>query len=362
MLDRLRRVPDIEAPNLFAVDAADRLLLDTAGDLLSEPGLVVLGDHYGALTLGAADKGAEGVRVHTDRLTSERALQANADRVGLTGFTLHSLDMSLLANASTVLLALPRSLAALDELAAAVARHAAPSVTLLAAGRVKHMTVAQNEVLRRHFRDVHAGLARQKARVLTATGPIPTDDRYPEQQHHADLGLTLCAHGAAFAGASVDLGSRFLLEHLPQMKADAQDVIDLGCGTGLLACAVKTARPHCNVLATDESQAAVASSVATAHANDLAITVVRDLGLSQHPDGSADLIVLNPPFHSGATVAPGVARPLFAEAARVLRSGGELWTVFNSHLEHKAVLRQLLPRTEQVGRNRSFTVTRSVRT
>jgi 16S rRNA (guanine1207-N2)-methyltransferase len=355
-LDRLRRWPDLEAPNLFAVDAADRLLLDTVG-----PGSVtVLGDHYGALTLGALAAGADTVRVHTDRLTSERALLANADRVGLHDLTVHDLEGAV-TGARTVLLALPRSLAALDELAAAVARHADPSVTLLAAGRVKHMTLAQNDVLRRHFTDVHAGLARQKSRVLTAAGPIPTANRYPQQEHHADVGLTLCAHGAAFAGTSVDLGSRFLLEHLPQMKPDARDVLDLGCGTGLLACAVKRARPDVRVLATDESQAAVDSCVATAHANGLDLTVVRDLGLAQQPDASADLVLLNPPFHSGATVAPAVARPLFADAARVLRPGGELWTVFNSHLEHKTALRQLFPGTEQVARNRTFTLTRSVR-
>jgi 16S rRNA (guanine1207-N2)-methyltransferase len=293
-------------------------------------------------------------------LTSERALQANAERLGIDGFTLHGLSRELLRDADLVLLALPRSLTALDELAAAVARHAAKDVVLHAAGRVKHMTLAQNDVLRRHFGDVHAGLAQQKARVLTASGPTPSADRYPEQQHHADVGLTLCAHGAAFGGTAVDLGSRFLLEQLPHMTSDAVDVVDLGCGTGLLACAVKAARPATRVLATDESWAAVASCTATAAANALDVTVVRDLGLSQQLDASADLVLLNPPFHSGAAVVPEVAHPLFAEAARVLRPGGELWTVFNSHLDHKAALRRHL-RTDQVARNRSFTVTRSVR-
>jgi 16S rRNA (guanine1207-N2)-methyltransferase len=144
------------------------------------------------------------------------------------------------------------------------------------------------------------------------------------------------------------------------MAPEARNVIDLGCGTGLLACAVKAARPTVHVLASDESQAAVASCIATARANGLDVSVGRDLGLSKQPDASADLVLLNPPFHSGATVAPGVARPLFAEASRVLRPGGELWTVYNSHLEHKALLRQLFPRTEQVARNRSYTLTRSV--
>ena len=57
LYDRLRRFPDVEAPNLFAVDGADRLLLDEAAPALESaaPGtVVVVDDQYGALTLGAA--------------------------------------------------------------------------------------------------------------------------------------------------------------------------------------------------------------------------------------------------------------------------------------------------------------------
>ena len=365
LLDDLTRAPDVQAPNLVAVDATDRLLLDSAADLLAACGpgeVVVVGDSYGALTLGAVGlHGAQQVRVHTDRLTSEQALATNARRTGLVGsYTLHGLDADLLRGARLVLLQLPRGLAALDEVAGAVARHAAADVTVLAGGRVKHMTTAMNDVLRRHLGEVTAGLARQKSRVLTATGPQPGPDPYPLRERDADLDVVVCAHGAAFAGATVDLGTRFLLGHLPQAAPDAVDVVDLGCGTGVVAAVVARERPSARVLASDESAAAVASARATAEANGVDVTVVRDLGLSQQPDDSADLVLLNPPFHSGATVHPGVARPLFAEAARVLRPGGELWTVYNSHLEHKAVLQRLVGRTEQVGRDRSYTVARSV--
>ena len=53
---RLRRDPDVEAPDLVAVDATDRLLLDEAAALLAACGpgeVVVVDDSYGALTLGA---------------------------------------------------------------------------------------------------------------------------------------------------------------------------------------------------------------------------------------------------------------------------------------------------------------------
>ena len=65
--------------------------------------------------------------------------------------------------------------------------------------------------------------------------------------------------------------------------------------------------------------------------------------------------------HSGAAVHEGVSRAIFEGAARVLRPGGELWTVFNSHLGHRAVLERVVGPTRQVHRTSKFTVTASRR-
>lgn len=381
--DALRRFPDHEAPNLFAVDATDRLLLDEASEVLAgrvpTPGeIVVVGDAYGALTLGAiALLGATDVRVHQDAAVGERALAANAERLGVDGgFRNLPLGDELFTGASLVLVQLPKHLEALHEIAAAVARWSAADVRLLAGGRVKHLTPAMNEVLGRSFSTVTASLARQKSRVLRASGPVTaavegarveadtTASTALRTEHHADIGLTIAAAGAAFAGTKLDIGTRFLLEALPEIAPDARTAIDLGCGTGVLAVSLAIARPELAVIATDQSAAAVASTAATIAANDDAdrrlaerITVLRDDGLSMQPDASADLIVLNPPFHSGTTVHTGVAHDLFAEAARVLQPGGTLAVVWNSHLGYRAALERLVGPTTQFARNQKFTVT-----
>ena len=366
---RLRRWPDVEAPNLFAADAADRLLLERAADALdtcAPGGLVVIGDHYGALTLPAAAAGAAGIRVHQDALSGESALARNAEAFDLTtAYRSLPLAAELLAGARVVLLRLPRSLDALEEVAEAIARHAEPDVTVFAGGMVKHMTLAMNEVLARHFGRVQAGLARQKARVVVASAPRrpAAESRWPLREFHEDLGLWVCAHGGAFAGTRLDIGTRFLLGFLDQAAPDAAAAIDLGCGTGVLAAALAASRPGIRVLASDQSSAAVASARATMQANGLAdrVRVVRDDGLSALPDGSAELILLNPPFHVGATVHAGRAHGLFTEAARVLADGGELWTVFNSPLAYRPALTRIVGPTRQVGRNAKFTVTVSTR-
>ncbi|SFF02950.1 class I SAM-dependent methyltransferase [Blastococcus tunisiensis] len=364
---RLRRAPDVEAPELVAVDATDRLLLDEAAASLAlcGPGEVaVVDDAYGALTLGAvALHGASGVRVAQDLLVGERALARNAERTGLAG-TFRSLPLAEVATgARVVLVQAPKALDALREIAERVAAVAAPDVTVLVGGRVKHMTHAMNDVLGDSFADVSATLARQKSRVLVARGPKRGPSSFPRAQEHPDLGLTVRAHGAVFAGTRIDVGTRTLLGALDRMAPDAGTALDLGCGTGVLAARLARTRPVLEVLAVDQSAAAVASARATAEANGLAgrIRVVRDDAADSLPDASVDLVVCNPPFHVGAAVVTTAADRLFAAAAQVLRPGGELWTVYNSALRYKPVLARLVGPTRVVVQTPKFTVTASAR-
>lgn len=421
---RLRRWPDVEADNLQAHDATDLLLVERALSL-DVPGTetVVIGDEYGAITLALSAAGRPGIRVHQDLATGRRALQRNVDELGLAvaggrngdegapvrrvspphaegetdglgfgaPFHPHELDADLLSGARLVLLQLPKALAELEEIADAVARWAAPDVVLVAGGRVKHMTLGQNEVLGRSFAHVQAQRAERKSRLIVASEPRPvlTDPPFPVTAQHD--GLTLVAHGGAFAGARLDIGTRVLLDVLgreafrlasfaqrpdgagadgPSSSEEAgghsgevPHVLDLGCGTGALAVSYALAHPEARVIATDRSAAAVASARATAAANGVIdrVTVMHDDAASEIADASIDLVLLNPPFHLGASIHTGAATRLFEAAARVLRPGGELFTVYNSSLAYRPELSRLIGATTQVQRTAKFTVTRSVR-
>ncbi len=370
-LSALRRFPDVEGPGLVAADAADRLLLDEAAAAIADtaPGaLVVVDDAYGALTLGAVDAGARRIRVHQDLITGERALAANAEPLGHADrFDSVPLGPETFRDATTVLLRLPRALDRLAEVAALIAAHADPSVRLFATGRIKHMSVSMNEVLHTMFDRVDVTRARQKSRVLIASGARASDGahataEWPRRQNHPDLDLTVVAHGGVFAGTRIDIGTRFLLDQSPKFP-DVASAVDLACGSGVIATALARRHPALRVTATDRSAAAVASARATARANGVAerVFVVHADGAETLPDATQELVLLNPPFHSDAALSAGIAEHLFAEAARALRPGGELWCVWNSHLRYRAALDRIVGPTRQIARNPKFTVTASAR-
>jgi 16S rRNA (guanine1207-N2)-methyltransferase len=373
--ESLRRFPDLESPELLASDAADRLLLSElqheveADPSLLEAGLVVIGDNYGAITLAAiSELGFTSVRVHQDARSGELALENNAKELSISGFSQHELNEELVSGARIVAMRLPRSLDQLDQWSALIAASAAPNVQVFAGGRLKHMTFGMNDVFKKYFGMVVASLAVQKSRVLRVKEPLSDVAlaalaTWPKSKRYDVIDMTVCAHGGVFAGINLDIGTRELLAVLDQTPADAQRIIDFGCGSGLLAVAISRLRPNATVIASDQSSAAVASAQATLEANGLGdkVEIVRDDGLSSQPDASADLILFNPPFHSGAAVHSDTSVRLFAEAGRVLKPGGELWVVANSHLGYKPVLTNLVGETKEIRRTPKFTVTRSTK-
>jgi 16S rRNA (guanine1207-N2)-methyltransferase len=322
-----------------ALDAADRLLLDESASLL--PGAVVVVVGSTALAEAVRENGVAAVRVSDDADASTAPL-----------------DSPLFEGADVVLLRLPKSLAELDRVARIISAASLADVVVFAGGRLKYMTVGMNDVLKQSFARLDVSHARQKSRVLIAREPIAAATTPTTRRHDAELDLWVEAVGGVFAGTSVDIGTRTLISAFNRLPR-YETAIDFGCGTGILAALLKRRRPEARVIASDLSAVAVESARGTAAANSVDVEVVRDDLLGSQPDVSADLIVLNPPFHEGGALSTDTALAMFAEAARVLKPGGQLWTVYNTHLGYAGALRSSVGATTQITHNAKFTVTAS---
>lgn len=262
-----------------------------------------------------------------------------------------------LAGVDLALARLPKSLGALDEQAAVV--QGAPDVTFVGGARIKHLNRSMNEVLGKHFAAVAASLGRSKSRVLRAWGPENHESDWPKVRTHEDFGISVAAHGATFGGTKIDPGSRLLLMALAGGgRTDAlaaDDVLDFGCGNGTIS--MKLAKEGFRVQARDVSWSAVAATAVAAEVNGLDVDATWGDGLAGYEDDSFDAIVTNPPFHQGIAKDTGDTLAMFDDARRVLRPGGQLWCVFNSHLPYRKELNMRLGRTQLAAQDPHFTVT-----
>lgn len=326
-------------------DAVDDLIWDEAPTSAEAVAIIDAPDLVGdALTL------TSDVRVWCDDWR-------DAERVAPELLVEHPTD---LAGVDLALARLPKSLAALDEMAAIV--QGAGDVTFVGGAKIKHLNHSMNEVLGRHFTAVAASLGRSKSRVLRAWGPTGLESEWPKVREHADLGFAVAAHGATFGGTKIDPGSRLLISALagagrvPGIVGN--DVLDFGCGNGTLA--VWLAKNGHNVLACDVSWSAATATAVAAEVNDVEIDVLWGPGLAGFEDDSVDAIVTNPPFHRGFAKDSSDTLAMFDDARRVLRPGGQLWCVFNSHLPWRKELNDRVGPTKVAAQDPNYTATVTV--
>ena len=136
------------------------------------------------------------------------------------------------------------------------------------------------------------------------------------------LGLKLecVTDSGVFSREGLDMGTRILLEALPEASGR---VLDLGCGWGPVGVALGKRYPAAELVLTDVNERAA----------ELAERNLRDNGVRnarvvcgegfENVEGTFDLIALNPPIRAGKAV----IYELFANAAARLNADGALYIV-----------------------------------
>ncbi|MEU1511163.1 methyltransferase [Streptomyces sp. NPDC005811] len=369
----LARFPEDPRDRLRAWDASDAYLLrhlaERERDLPLTGTVVVLGDRWGALVTALAAH--HPVQI-TDSWLGQEATRANLARAGVGPGAVRLLTTQdpVPERVDLLLVRVPKSLALLEDQLLRLAPAVHPGTVVIGTGMVKEIHTSTLNLFERILGPTRTSLAEQKARLILCTPDASLSRPANPWPYHYDLpgdlgplsGRPVVNHAGVFCADRLDIGTRFFLKHLPETDGTRR-VVDLGCGNGIVGTAVALADPRAEVLFTDESFQAVASAEATFKANGVpghAEFRVGD-GLTGVPDGSVDVVLNNPPFHSHQATTDATARRMFTDARRVLRPGGELWVVGNRHLGYHVTLKRLFGNCRLVAGDPKFVVLRAVR-
>lgn len=360
---KLHRLPKRPLELLRAWDAADEYLLNYLAEDLkpsADTRILIFNDTFGALAVALNSFRPQAV---SDSYLSQQATRLNLAENGLPDHSvklINSLE-ALEGVFDLILIKAPKTLALLEDELIRLHPHLTPSTQVILAGMIKTLPSSIWKTLERLVGPTTTALARKKARLIFAAPDaqlvIPASP-YPVGYRLEETDYLISNHANVFSRDSLDIGTRFFLQHLP-VRLGACDIIDLGCGNGLLGLMAAKRNPLATVHFVDESFMAVVSARENfyrAFGQERNATYRVTDGLMDFEPDSADLIVCNPPFHQHNTVGDQIAINMFKQSRKVLRKGGELWVIGNRHLDYHVNLDRLFGNYAVVAANAKFVI------
>ncbi len=359
----IRRAPFRKNELLRAWDAADEYLLNHLAaqeNLGSDSSLTILNDSFGALSVAL---NAYRPAALSDSYLSQQATRTNLDLNSIPEDSVRLLDSLTLPDTGIdyLLIKVPKTLGLLEYQLHRLRPLLNPNAKIIAAGMVKNLPPSVWKLLERLIGPTKTSLAVKKARLIfAALDPaieLPKNS-YPVCYPLENTRFRVCNHANVFSRDSLDIGTRFLLQHLPDDSA-YRDFIDLGCGNGIVGLILADRNAEANLCFVDESFMAIASAqenFQSAFGSQRQARFVVNDGLGGFPGGNADCVVCNPPFHQQHTVGDHIAWQMFQQAHQVLRKGGELRVIGNRHLNYHLSLKKLFGHCELVAGNAKFVI------
>ncbi len=359
----LNRLPKRPLELLRAWDAADEYLLNTLTDELkplNNTRLLIFNDSFGALAVALHEYRPQAV---SDSYLSQQATRLNLLANGLPedSVTLNNSLESLQGLFDMVLIKAPKTLALLEDQLLRLRRHILPSTKIILAGMVKSLPPSIWKLLERYIGSTTTSLARKKARLIftsldsslgAAVNPYPVYYKLEGSEY------LISNHANVFSRDNLDIGTRFFLQHLP-VRNGSSDIIDLGCGNGVVGLIAAERNPLATIHFVDESFMAVASAKENffrAFGEDRLVTFRVGDGLKGFETASADLVLCNPPFHQQNVVGDQIASSMIKESRKVLTRGGELWLIGNRHLNYHVNLNRVFGNQSIVAANKKFVI------
>lgn len=357
----MHRYPARKRELLRAWDAADEYLLHgLSGQDLKQKDILIVNDSFGALAVALQ---AWSPVSWSDSWISHQALRDNLARNDGDPATARPLPSTETpaGPVDVVLIRIPKSLALLEDQLIRLKPQLTQQSRVMVAGMVKKMPSSLWHMLERIIGPTETRLARKKARLIEVCVdlqlPLPANP-YPKRWRCDATPFEMVNHANVFSRERLDIGTRFLLQHLPETRG-AMEIVDLGCGNGLLGLMAALQNPEARLHFVDESYMAVASARANflqVDGNPQRAEFHLGNGLDAFGKNAADLVLCNPPFHQAHALGDTVALSMFKGSRRILRDGGELWVVGNRHLGYHAKLRRFFNSVELVASNRKFVI------
>jgi 16S rRNA (guanine1207-N2)-methyltransferase len=184
------------------------------------------------------------------------------------------------------------------------------------------------------------------------------DEWYKNYQINiAGIELTIASLPGVFSQKKLDAGTALLLDNLP--KSMQGNVLDFGCGAGVISCFIGKKFANTNLSLLDVSALAIASAKKTLILNGLTGNVFASNSLS-NVSKSYQHIVSNPPFHQGTQTnyqaTEDFLRSIKNHLTAIKQQTSDITIVANSFLKYLPIMQQHIGKTDTIAKQQGFTI------
>lgn len=361
----LKRFPQTDDVNpLLAWEAADEYLLQQLDETEIRGPVLILNDTFGALSCALAEHSPYSIG---DSYLSELGTRENLRHNGIAESSVTFLDSTAdyPQAPGVVLIKVPKTLALLEQQLRALRKVVTAQTRIIAGAKARDIHTSTLELFEKVLGPTTTALAWKKARLINCTFSHPQLADAPQTLSWKleDTGWTIHNHANVFSRTGLDIGARFFMQHLPG-NLDGE-IVDLGCGNGVIGLSLLAKNPQANVVFVDESPMAVDSSRLNVETNlpeafERCEFMINN-ALSGVEPFRFNAVFCNPPFHQKHALTDNIAWEMFHHARRCLKINGELYIVANRHLDYFHKLKKIFGNCATIATNNKFVILKAVK-
>ncbi|EJF5645707.1 23S rRNA (guanine(1835)-N(2))-methyltransferase RlmG [Salmonella enterica] len=361
----LKRFPQTDDVNpLLAWEAADEYLLQQLDETEIRGPVLILNDTFGALSCALAEHSPYSIG---DSYLSELGTRENLRHNGIAESSVTFLDSTAdyPQAPGVVLIKVPKTLALLEQQLRALRKVVTAQTRIIAGAKARDIHTSTLELFEKVLGPTTTTLAWKKARLINCTFSHPQLADAPQTLSWKleDTGWTIHNHANVFSRTGLDIGARFFMQHLPE-NLDGE-IVDLGCGNGVIGLSLLAKNPQANVVFVDESPMAVDSSRLNVETNlpeafERCEFMINN-ALSGVEPFRFNAVFCNPPFHQKHALTDNIAWEMFHHARRCLKINGELYIVANRHLGYFHKLKKIFGNCATIATNNKFVILKAVK-
>ncbi|CGH40787.1 methyltransferase family protein [Salmonella enterica subsp. enterica serovar Typhi] len=361
----LKRFPQTDDVNpLLAWEAADEYLLQQLDETEIRGPVLILNDTFGALSCALAEHSPYSIG---DSYLSELGTRENLRHNGIAESSVTFLDSTAdyPQAPGVVLIKVPKTLALLEQQLRALRKVVTAQTRIIAGAKARDIHTSTLELFEKVLGPTTTTLAWKKARLINCTFSHPQLANAPQTLSWKleDTGWTIHNHANVFSRTGLDIGARFFMQHLSE-NLDGE-IVDLGCGNGVIGLSLLAKNPQANVVFVDESPMAVDSSRLNVETNlpeafERCEFMINN-ALSGVEPFRFNAVFCNPPFHQKHALTDNIAWEMFHHARRCLKINGELYIVANRHLDYFHKLKKIFGNCATIATNNKFVILKAVK-